>query len=100
MAIEIGVDMMPKRCKGVSQIVTSLLILGFAAGILLIGGLDAVDRTMRQTNAAIPMLRTGQIYIALPLCGAFTVFYCLYNIWTDTVALIKGNRDTASSQEG
>ncbi|MET3600642.1 TRAP transporter small permease [Martelella mangrovi] len=78
----------PRR-KAVFQIATDVLILLFVVGILLIGGLDAVDRTMRQTNAAIPFLRTGQIYMALPICGAFSAFYCLYNIWNDILQFIR-----------
>ena len=77
------------RWKASFQIATDVLILLFVVGILLIGGLDAVDRTMRQTNAAMPFLRTGQIYIALPLCGAFSAFYCLYNIWNDILAFLR-----------
>lgn len=77
------------RWKATFQIATDVLILLFVVAILLIGGLDAVDRTMRQTNAAMPFLRTGQIYLALPLSGAFSAFYCLYNIWNDILSLIR-----------
>ncbi|TCT32669.1 TRAP-type C4-dicarboxylate transport system permease small subunit [Martelella mediterranea] len=78
-----------QRLKGLFQLSTDVLILLFVVAILLIGGLDAVDRTMRQTNAAIPFLKTGQIYLALPLSGAFSAFYCLYNIWNDIRALLQ-----------
>nr|WP_272213605.1 TRAP transporter small permease [Marinicella sp. W31]MDC2879566.1 TRAP transporter small permease [Marinicella sp. W31] len=77
------------RLKGVFHLTADILILLFVVAILLIGGLDAVDRTMRQTNAAIPFLRTGQIYLALPICGAFSAYYCLYNIWNDIRALLR-----------
>ena len=78
-----------KRLKGMFQLSADVLILLFVVAILLIGGLDAVDRTMRQTNAAIPFLRTGQIYMALPICGAFSAYYCLYNIWNDILQLLR-----------
>ncbi|WP_119310053.1 TRAP transporter small permease [Cohaesibacter haloalkalitolerans] len=100
MAIEFGLDIMPPRTQTIFQIIISILILGFIASILLIGGIDAVQRTMRQTNAAIPYIKTGQIYLALPLCGGFSVFYCLYNIWNDFRTLVGMNQDQPSKMEG
>lgn len=100
MSIEIFVDAVasPRR-KKILQIITNALILCFVAGILLFGGIDAVQRTMRQTNAAIPFIRTGQIYMALPLCGAFSVYYCLYNIWTDARALTRDAKKAPVGEE-
>ena len=100
MAIELGLDMMSPKKQTIFQIIISLLILGFVTSILLIGGIDAVQRTMRQTNAAIPFIRTGQIYFALPLSGAFSVFYCLYNIWNDFKSLSSMSGEQASKLEG
>nr|WP_319513590.1 TRAP transporter small permease [uncultured Cohaesibacter sp.] len=100
MAIEIGLDIMSPRNQRIFQIIISLLILGFVTSILLVGGVDAVNRTMRQTNAAIPFIRTGQIYLALPLSGAFSVFYCFYNIWYDFKALAGMDKDQSSKMEG
>ncbi|WP_373236389.1 TRAP transporter small permease [Cohaesibacter celericrescens] len=99
MSIEILVDYFSSRWKTIFQIITSVLILLFVASILLIGGFDAVQRTMRQTNAAIPYISTGQIYIALPLCGAFSIFYCIYNIWTDIKVLVKSKAENTPSRE-
>nr|WP_321457145.1 TRAP transporter small permease subunit [uncultured Cohaesibacter sp.] len=100
MAIEIGLDVMSKRNQTIFQIIISILILGFVSSILLMGGVDAVQRTMRQTNAAIPFIKTGQIYFALPISGAFSVFYCFYNIWNDFKALLAMNGDQSSEMEG
>nr|WP_321462165.1 TRAP transporter small permease [uncultured Cohaesibacter sp.] len=100
MAIELGLDMMSARNQTIFQIIISLLILGFVTSILLIGGIDAVDRTMRQTNAAIPFIKTGQIYLALPLSGAFSVFYCFYNIWIDFKSLTGTGQGQTSKMEG
>ncbi|SCM76497.1 TRAP transporter, DctQ-like membrane protein [uncultured Pleomorphomonas sp.] len=83
MNIGILCDALPTRWNLSFQILTSVLILIFCFAILVVGGWDAVGRTMRQTNAAIPYLSTGQIYLALPICGVFSSFYCVYNIVTD-----------------
>ncbi|SKA16545.1 TRAP transporter small permease [Consotaella salsifontis] len=87
MNISFVCDAVSKRWNLILQIICSVLILIFVAIILLYGGWEAVGRTMRQTNAAIPLVTTGQIYLALPVCGAFSIFYCLFNIWSDLRAL-------------
>ncbi len=83
MNIGLLCDALTVRWRLALQILTSVLILGFCIAILVVGGWDAVIRTMRQTNAAIPYLSTGQIYLALPICGVFSSFYCIYNIICD-----------------
>ncbi len=100
MNIGLLCDALPTRWNISFQILSSVLILMFCVAILVVGGWDAVGRTMRQTNAAIPYLSTGQIYLALPLCGVFSSFYCIYNIVTDVRRLknfISGERP---QQEG
>ena len=92
MNIGIVCDRLPRRLNLTCQILTSLVILGFATFILLLGGLDAVDRTSFQTNAAMPFITTGQIYAALPICGAFTIFYCVYNIVEDVKKFIADGK--------
>ena len=88
MNIAIVCEKMPPAWNACCQVVTSLVILGFAALVLLVGGLNAVGNTMEQTNAAIPYLTTGQIYLALPICGLFTIFYCIYNLRIDLGRLL------------
>lgn len=88
MNIGIVCDKLPRKANLACQIATSLVVLGFAWFILLQGGLDAVGRTIFQTNAAMPFITTGQIYAALPICGGFTIFYCIYNIVQDVKKFI------------
>ena len=88
MNVGIICDSLPVRWNLACQILTSVLIMAFCLVILVYGGANAVERTMRQTNAAIPYITTGQIYLALPICGLFSTFYCLFNIWNDARALL------------
>jgi len=99
MNIGIVCDKLPRKLGLVCQLLSSLVILGFAVGILLLGGLDAVSRTSFQTNAAMPFITTGQIYAALPICGGFTVFYCVYNILQDIRKFIADGQ-SANGMEG
>lgn len=100
MNIGILCDALPARWNISLQIVSSVLILAFCVAILVVGGWDAVGRTMRQTNAAMPYVTTGQIYLALPICGLFSSFYCINNIIADVrrlAAVISGGRQQQES---
>lgn len=98
MNIGIVCDRLPRKLNLACQILTSLVILGFAMFILLLGGVDAVNRTIFQTNAAMPFITTGQIYAALPICGGFTIFYCVYNIVRDVRTFIADG--ASANREG
>ncbi len=100
MNISILSDALPDRWNISLQILSSVLILIFCVAILVVGGWDAVGRTMRQTNAAIPYLSTGQIYLALPICGIFASFYCIYNIIVDVKRLAAVKSGESPQQEG
>lgn len=100
MNIGLLCDALPIRWNISLQVLTSVLILIFCLAILVVGGWDAVVRTMRQTNAAIPYLTTGQIYLALPICGVFSSFYCIYNIVTDVRRLTGAMSGSRPQQEG
>lgn len=100
MNIGLLCDALSPRWNIALQVLTSVLILVFCLAILVVGGWDAVGRTMRQTNAAIPYLTTGQIYLALPICGLFSSFYCIYNIVTDLRRLTGATSGDRPQQEG
>lgn len=100
MNIGILSDALPARWNISLQIVSSILILTFCVAILILGGWDAVGRTMRQTNAAMPFLTTGQIYMALPICGLFSSYYCIHNIIADIRRLSAINSGERPQQEG
>ncbi len=100
MNIGILSDALPARWNISLQILSSVLILIFCVAILVLGGWDAVGRTMRQTNAAMPFLTTGQIYMALPICGLFSSFYCIYNIIVDVQRLAAVKSGESPQQEG
>lgn len=100
MNIGIVCDTLPRKWNIALQVLSSAIILVFCFAILVVGGWDAVGRTMRQTNAAIPYLTTGQIYLALPICGVFSCFYCVYNIIKDVRRLKAPMAGDTASEEG
>lgn len=62
------------------DIVVELIVIGFALGILVIGGYKNTLLTMSQSDSALP-ITIGMIYIMLPISGLLTVFYGICNIF-------------------
>lgn len=68
-------------------LLSDVAIFGFSAFVLVYGGGKAVINGLMQTNAAIPMITTGQIYAALPICGIVTCIYCIRFFISDLMGL-------------
>ncbi|ONI42228.1 hypothetical protein AN640_07495 [Candidatus Epulonipiscium fishelsonii] len=71
------------------SLITQVCIFGFAGFILLNGGVSAVLNGLSQANAAIPIISTGQIYMALPISGALILFYSFIFLIEDLKHLKK-----------
>lgn len=88
LAIDFLNMMLPDGKKPLLGILVNTLILLFSALVIVKGGLMLIDKTLAtaQLSAAmqIPM---GYVYIVLPLSGAIMMFYSLYFICCDALAL-------------
>lgn len=80
MRIEFIQDAMPIKLKMVAQVFIEVSIILFAALVLLSGGLTTTKLAWTQMSAALKV-PVGYLYSAMPLAGAFIIFYCLYNIY-------------------
>lgn len=87
MNIGIIPEKVSKKTALVFSIISEIATTIFASWILLKGGALIVSRAISQTNAAMPFLSTGEIYMAIPICGVCTVFYGIYNIMNDSKKL-------------
>ena len=92
-----NIGILSDKVKGKKKIVLALLsqiaILWFVGFVLVLGGNAAVKNGMKQTNAAIPFITTGQIYMALLICGLFVVYFCAYFIYEDVKQLISKDKE-------
>jgi len=68
------------KVKLILNISSQTAILWFAVFVLIRGGSIAVINCMKQVNSAIPSITIGQIYIALPICGYITAYFCVFFI--------------------
>jgi TRAP-type transport system small permease protein len=70
------------------DIIVELIVMGFAIGVLVIGGYRNTLMTMTQSDSALP-IKIGMIYSMLPISGALTAFYSLCNIFEITRGFAK-----------
>lgn len=79
MAVEFIKDKFPAKIKLAVEIFIEVVIMAFVTFVLIMGGLYATEIAWNQLSASL-QISVGYLYAALPLSGAFTIFYCLYNI--------------------
>ncbi|MEG1214027.1 MAG: TRAP transporter small permease [Leclercia sp.] len=78
MAITFLRDKLPRKLRLSLEIIGELATTIFAFLVLTLGGYIGMNRQMAQLDSAL-QIPIGVIYIAIPLSGAMTLFYCLYN---------------------
>jgi TRAP-type C4-dicarboxylate transport system permease small subunit len=78
MAITFMRDRMPHNVRILMEMLGELATAAFALLVLTVGGYIGMNRQMGQLDYAL-QIPVGVIYAAIPLCGALTLFYCLYN---------------------
>lgn len=91
-------DKLKGRAAAALAILTELVTMAFAVGVLTYGGVAITQLTMTQVTASlsVPM---GVIYIVVPICGVLTIVYNLLNIYDSTKALKTGVVETVGSEE-
>jgi TRAP-type C4-dicarboxylate transport system permease small subunit len=83
--------------RKVLKLTALLLVLGFAVGVLVIGGWQLVARTLalKQDTPALGMPK-GWVYLAVPISGVFTILFTLAHI----ADVFRDPDEPAHSREG
>ena len=78
MNIAVVRDKMPDKMRIIIEMISELVIVLFAVGVLVYGGFKQMADQMVQLDAAlqIPM---GYIYSAVPISSCFIIFYFIFN---------------------
>jgi TRAP-type C4-dicarboxylate transport system permease small subunit len=88
----LAIDVLPLMLSGrnarLLAALVMVLIAGFAAVVMVYGGIQLVERTLA-TGQVSPALRIpmGYVYGAIPLSGAMILFYCAHFL----VGLARGD---------
>ncbi len=72
-------DMLPEASKRVLDIAIEILIVLFAAAVLIYGGTTIMQLTMTQKTASLGV-SMGMIYMVMPISGVLITIYGLLNI--------------------
>lgn len=80
MAIDFIKDKFPRTLQMITEVFIEVVIFAFSALILVKGGFAATSLAWNQMNASLN-LPMGYLYLAIPLSGVFTMYYCVYNIY-------------------
>lgn len=94
----LSISLLPDKLSGRSRLrllsLIDVLILLFAAGILIYGGirLVALSFQLQQTSAAL-QLPLGVVYLAVPLSGLFTGYTAIYRIMSRSSFQTYPHRD-------
>jgi TRAP-type C4-dicarboxylate transport system permease small subunit len=89
LAIDLLTTSLEGRVKHVCSLFGHFMILVFALLVLVLGGTRLVYTTLayKQTSAAL-QIPLGWVYLALPLSGMLTVFYCVHSILNEAQSLL------------
>lgn len=84
--VHISIDLLRSRLSGRRrawiELVIEGLVMAFALGVLVAGGIQLVSMTLYlgQVSAAL-QIRLGYVYLALPLSGILIAFYSALAFW-------------------
>jgi TRAP-type C4-dicarboxylate transport system permease small subunit len=80
MAIDFIKDKFPRKLQMITEVFIEVVVFSFSALVLVKGGFAATSLAWNQMNASLN-LPMGYLYLAIPLSGIFTMYYCIYNIY-------------------
>ena len=71
-------EKLPAKIRIIIEIVSEIIIVLFAAGVLVYGGFKQMADQMVQLDATL-QIPIGVIYSAVPISSCFIIFYFLFN---------------------
>ena len=82
------IEKFTKNAQRTVAVITELVILLFALGVLIGGGSYITSLSMTQMTPALK-ISMGYIYLVIPVCGVMTSIYSILNI----VELMKNSKE-------
>ena len=94
MRMTFVVDKLPKIQRRILEIIIELIVIAFAAIVLVYGGFTIMGLTMTQKTASLGVMM-GQVYAVVPVCGILITVYGVLNL----IDLCKGYENPVSKEE-
>jgi TRAP-type C4-dicarboxylate transport system permease small subunit len=94
LGIDYFVSRLSVRNRMMTEVFVSLLIGVFSVAVMLVGGIQIVQRTLErgQVSPAIG-LKMGYVYLAMPISGFFLTIYSVEILVEKCIALVKHQPD-------
>ena len=94
MRMTFVVDKLPKAQRRILEIIIEMIVIAFAAIVLVYGGFTIMGLTMTQKTASLGVMM-GQVYAVVPVCGILIAVYGVLNL----IDLCKGYENPVSKEE-
>lgn len=85
IAVDFLVTKLPAQVQRWNAALCQLVILAFAALVLVYGGWQVTELAWNQSVPGLPLM-VGWLYLALPVSGALVIFYSAYHL----AAVVRG----------
>lgn len=94
LGLDILTAKLPMQKRVVAEIVAQLMSFGFAASVMIYGGMNLVKLQLMlgQTSAAL-QIKMGYVYIVLPLAGVLICIYAIDNMFNARARLNETERN-------
>lgn len=81
LGLDLFVQKMPEKIKPFAKIAVELIVIFFAASVMIYGGLSLVLLTieLKQSSATLG-ISMAFVYLVIPITGILMVLFCLENI--------------------
>ncbi|HZD03844.1 MAG TPA: TRAP transporter small permease [Longimicrobiales bacterium] len=79
IGFEAIVERFPARLRRATEVLSTLLILGFSA-ILLVSGWILIRAMATETAVSVPEVKMGWIYSVMPITGSLMLLVCLVQL--------------------
>jgi TRAP-type C4-dicarboxylate transport system permease small subunit len=94
IAVDFVVRKLPERAERAVAVFVQLVIVVFAAVILIWGGYRVSAQAWSQALTGLPV-NVGPLYLVMPITGVIIVFYAIYH----TIAVLRGEEEAIAEDD-
>ena len=94
IAVDFVVRKLPERAERVVAVFVQVVIMVFAAVILVWGGYRVSVQSWSQALTGLPV-NVGPLYMVMPITGVIIIFYAIYH----TIAVLRGEEEAIAEDD-
>ncbi|MCW2131856.1 TRAP transporter small permease [Arthrobacter sp. VKM Ac-2550] len=94
IAVDFVVRKLPERAERAVAVFVQMVIVVFAAVILIWGGYRVSVQSWSQALTGLPV-NVGPLYLVMPITGVIIIFYAIYH----TIAVLRGEEEAIAEDD-